>query len=333
MFKKHSELRQDLVSGDWIVMSPGRALRPHDFIKKRKPRKPSQIKSCPFEDPQASGHGEPILIYKKDNKEWELQIVPNKYPAVSHDGVEALLAKHGPYSVIPGVGHHDLLITRDHNASFPELIQSQARLVFQAFRDRYLMLLNDKYIAYVSIFHNWGTGAGASIYHPHYQLIAIPVIPPDVHHSLDGSSRYYKKNKACVHCAMISWELKERKRIIYENEGAVAFVPFVARDPFEVRVFSKKHLPYFENTLDEDMDCVVMALQASLKKIKKNLGDPDYNFFIHTAPIKDKRKYGHYHWHIEVLPKISVSAGFELGTGVEITALDPNGAAKLLRSK
>lgn len=330
--KRHSELRQDLVSGDWIVMSPGRSLRPHDFIKKAKKREPSPIKTCPFENPQASGHGEPILIYKRDGG-WELQIVPNKYPAVSHDGIVAMLAKHGPYSVVPGVGHHDLLITRDHNDSFPDLTQSQVRLVFQAFRDRYLMLLNDKYISCISIFHNWGPSAGASIYHPHYQLIAIPVIPPDIQHSLDGSLRFYRKSKKCVHCVMIDWELKDRKRIIYENEGAIAFVPFVARDPFEVRILPKKHLPYFENTLDEDMDYVVMALQASLKKIKKNLSDPDYNFFIHTAPIKNKNKYGHYHWHIEILPKISISAGFELGTGVEITALDPNEAAKLLRSK
>lgn len=330
--KKRSELRQDLVSGDWIIMSPGRALRPHEIIKKTAKRKAAAIKTCPFENPQASGHGEPILTYKRDGN-WELQIIPNKYPAVSHDGIVAILAKHGPYSVVPGVGHHDLLITRNHNNSFADLTQSQARLVFQAFRDRYLMLLNDKYISCISIFQNWGPSAGASIYHPHYQLIAIPVIPPDIHHSLDGSFRFYRKNKKCVHCVMVDWELKERKRIIYENEGAVAFVPFIARDPFEVRVFPKKHLPYFENTLDEDIDYVVMALQASLKKIKKNLRDPDYNFFIHTAPIKEKNKYGHYHWHIEVLPKISISAGFELGTGVEITALDPNEAAKLLRSK
>ncbi|MBI4119235.1 MAG: DUF4921 family protein [Parcubacteria group bacterium] len=327
-----SELRQDIVSGDWIVMSPGRAKRPQELIKAMKgvKRVRTPVRGCPLENPQKYGNDAPILLYK-DGRDWELQIIPNRYPAVSHEKIIAVAAKHGPYPVLPGVGHHDLVITRDHDKNFPKLSLVRANLVFRAFRDRYLMLLNDEYLAYVSIFHNWGVGAGASIYHPHYQMIAIPVVPPDIEHSLEGSSNYYAENKKCVHCVMIDWELKEKKRLIYENKRAVAFAPFVSREPFEVRIFPRKHLSYFENTLDEDLWGVVDCLQHVLKKIEKNLHDPDYNFFIHTAPIQLKKAYGHYHWHIEVLPKISVSAGFELGTGVEITVVDPNEAAKILR--
>ncbi|KKU15157.1 hypothetical protein A3A20_01150 [Candidatus Wolfebacteria bacterium RIFCSPLOWO2_01_FULL_45_19] len=313
-------------------MAPGRANRPSDLIEKQKKikRVGASARGCPFENPQAPGNEEPILVYK-NKRGWELAIIPNKYPAVSHERIVAVPAKHGPYHILPGVGYHDVVTTRDHDKNFPNLTVSHAELVFRAFRDRYMMLLDDKYIAYVSIFHNWGPTAGASIYHPHYQIIAIPVVPPDVQHSLSGSLDYFQANKKCVHCVMIEFELKEKERIIYENDSAVAFAPFVSREPFEIRIFPKKHLPYFENTLDEDLKGVVDCLQTSLKRVENNLADPDYNFFIHTAPVQDKNKYDHYHWHMEVVPKIKISAGFELGTGIEINMVNPDEAAKILR--
>ena len=329
-----SQLRQDLVSGDWIVVAPGRARRPHQLIKKRPKRKVAPKSSCPFENPQKSGHKKPILIYG-NHQDWRLQIVENKYPALIHrrNGEKcAPIIKEGPYSVAQSIGHHELVITQNHWKNFSKLSTNEANQVLESFRDRYLMFLNDKCISYVSIFHNWGPTAGASIYHPHYQIVAIPIIPPDVQHSLAGSLNFYKKYKKCVHCAMIKQELGNKRRVIYQNEGAIAFCPFVSKEPFEVRIFPKKHLPYFENTLDYTLGYVVEALQYVLKKITKNLKDPDYNFFIHTAPMRDKERYKCYHWHIEVLPKTNISAGFELGTGIEINPVDPNDAAKLLKS-
>lgn len=327
MNSKQSELRQDIVSGDWIVVAPGRANRPHTI--KATTRKHAPKSSCPFENPQDSGNKPPILIYP-DQKDWQLQILENKYPAVMHHKVCGTISKVGPYPVVPAVGHHDLLITRDHEKNFPHLSKKEADQVFQALRDRYLMLFNDKCLDYIFMLHNWGPGAGASIFHPHYQVIALPVVPPDVQHSLNGSKKYWDKNKKCVHCVMLAYEMKEGKRIVYENEGAVALAPFVSRSPFEVRIFPKKHLPFFENTLDEDISYAVEALQQVLKKFEKKLKDPDYNFFIHTAPLRDKKSYEHYHWHIEAYPKVSIKAAFEAGTGVEINDVDPDLAAKLL---
>lgn len=328
----NSELRQDIVSGDWIVIAPGRAKRPHDFIRRGAARKKSTVKNCPFENPSKTNNVQPYLVYPNKHT-WAIQIVENKYPAVRHLGEKcSAVSRRGPYAVQQGFGHHDVIVTRGHDKNFPKLARSEANLVFQAMRDRYLMLYNDKCISYVSIFHNWGLNAGASIYHPHYQLMAIPVVPPDVTHSLRGSKEYFDKHKKCAHCLMIEWEQKERKRVVYENDGAIAFAPYVSRSPFEVRVFPKKHLPFFENTYDNDIDSVVDALQKTLKLIYKNLKDPDYNFFIHTSPLKNKEDYTHYHWHIEILPKLVIYAGFELGTGVEINPVDPDEAAALLRS-
>ncbi|MDP3998976.1 MAG: DUF4921 family protein [bacterium] len=325
-----SQLRQDLVSGDWIVIAPNRGKRPHQLVKKPEIRKAAPVASCPFENPQKTGHQKPILLYG-DAKNWQLQIIENKFPAFTHRKTCSFVTKQGPYSVAHTVGHHEMVITRNHNQSFDKLSSIEAHQVFEAFRDRYLMLLNDACISYVAIFHNWGPKAGASIFHPHYQIAAIPVLPPDVSRSLNGSWGYFQKNKKCVHCLMIAEELKNKSRIIYQNKGAVAFAPFVSKEPFEVRIFPKKHLPYFENTLDQELADVAMALQVVLRKVKRNLKDPDYNFFIHTAPILNKEKYKPYHWHVEVRPKIAIMAGFELGTGIEINAVDPDDAAKLLR--
>lgn len=327
---RNPEFRQDPVSGDWIVIAPGRAKRPHQLFAKVPKRKKASLRDCPFENPEKATNAPPILTYPNKHR-WAVQVIENKYPAVVHGNKHGKLFKKGPHLTLPGIGHHEIIVTRDHNKNFPHLSSEQANLVFQAFRDRYLMLYNDSCAAYISIFHNWGPAAGASVYHPHYQMIAIPVVPPDVNHSLQGSARYWKEHKKCVHDVMLDWDFKERKRIIFENDGAVAITPYVSRSPFEVRVFPKKHLPYFENTYDHDIASVVEAVQAALRSFEKNLHDPDYNFFIHTAPIKDKEKYGHYHWHIEMSPKLTLRAGFELGTGIEINAVDPYEAARILR--
>lgn len=327
-----SELRQDLVSGDWILFAPKRGKKPHAFLKGKK-RLRAPVGTCPFEKNLLKTH-KPVFVYngaeKKDG--WKVVIVENKYPAVVHKkNVCAESFRHGIYSLVDGVGHHDVVITRDHDRNFANLTAREANQVFQVFRDRYLMLLNDSCLAYVLIFHNWGLAAGATVYHPHYQLIAVPVVPPDVRHSLNGSLNYFKKHGRCVHCDMIKAEMKEGKRIVFENDGAVVFAPFVSREPFELRVFPKKHSPHFENVLDVELENIVSALQFALRRMEKKLGDPDYNFFIHTAPVKDRKNYRHYHWHIEIIPKTNISAGFELGTGIEINVVDPDDAARILR--
>ncbi len=320
----NSELRQDIVSGDWIVIAPTRAKKPEQLFKKEK-RVKVPLNGCPFEDLQKSGHHPPKLSYK------DVVVVENKYPVFTHINICPQSVKRGPYAVMDGIGHHDLIITRDHYRDFPKLNKKTAELVFRAFVDYYKLLENDHCLNYVLIFHNWGSKAGASVSHPHYQIISLPIIPPDVEHSFEGSRIYYQKHKKCVHCIMVEWEKKENRRIVYENKSAIVLAPFVSREPFELRVFPKKHLPYFEDTPQDIMKDIVAALQKALAKIEKKLSDPDYNFFIHTAPLKDKNKYSHYHWHIEILPKFNIPAGFEQGTGIEINPIDPDEAAKILR--
>ncbi|MDD5431099.1 MAG: HIT domain-containing protein [Candidatus Pacebacteria bacterium] len=327
---KVSQLRQDAVSGDWIVISTERGKRAMEIIKKRGKRKIESKSKCPFEDLTKSGNSEPILIYEK-NGQWDIAVIENKFPAFRYKNNCKISFKSNFFPVMDAVGHHDLVITRDHNKNFGQISLEDAVKTFKIFQERYKMFAKEKCISYVSIFHNWGARAGASVYHPHSQIIAVPVIPPDVAHSLRGSHNFWAKNKKCVHCVSVNKELKEKSRVIYRNKSAVVFAPFVSKEPFEARIFPKKHLPYFEDTQEKDLRGVVEALQFILKKITKNLNDSDYNFFIHTAPIKDKKKYRHYHWHIEIVPKTTLDAGFELSTGMEINVVDPDEAAKILR--
>ncbi|KKU91210.1 MAG: Galactose-1-phosphate uridylyltransferase [Candidatus Jorgensenbacteria bacterium GW2011_GWA1_48_11] len=342
-----SELRQDLVSGDWILIAPGRLrYQNHDHrLKREGKRERAPLKQCPFEKPLESVSNKVILNFvnhtatglvrktTKPDKNWRLLVLENKHPVVLNKNKISRLKHHGPFSTMEGIGHADLIITRDHDRNFPKLSKRDALHVLEAMRDRYLTLLNEKNLAYISIFHNWGPTAGASVYHPHYQMFAIPVLPPDIQHSLNGSARYYKAHKTCVHCDMIRWEKRRKKRIIFENDEAVALAPFVSRNPFEVRVFPKRHRPYFENTFNEELAGVSEVLQKVLGLLEKKLGDPDYNFFIHTAPVRDKNRYSHYHWHIEIYPKLSKRAGFEFGTGIEVNIFDPDKVAKILKSQ
>ncbi len=336
-----SEFRRDVVSGDWILISPRRGKRPDELTSKERPiRTKEPITSCPLEVfLKPNSEGQLVIAAYPDKDQWKVLVVPNKYPAVysKHDVPREALPKlvketeKGPYLVKPGFGAHELIITRDHDNAFPELSREDAVMVIGSFRDRYLKFLNDKEIVYVGMFHNFGSKAGASLYHPHYQILAVSVLPPDIQHSLRGSAHYFEKHGECVHCEILAWEVKEGKRIIFENEWAVALAPYFSRVPFEVRIFPKKHFPYFEDTPTETLVGITEALQESLRKIKKAL-DPDYNFFIHTAPIKDKETYTHYHWHIEILPKLSNYAGFELQTGIEINVVDPDEAARFISS-
>ncbi len=325
-----SEFREDIVSGDWIIAAPERAKRPHDLIPKKKPRVPSPKSACPFEHPEKTGNWPPYISYP-DDQNWKVILIANKYPALHHEQACAPLLKRGPYATMDGVGNHDLIVTRNHNNNFADISPGEAAKVFEILQERYRMLTDDSCRLYTSTFFNWGLSAGASLFHPHYQVVTLPIIPPGIAASLLGSARYFKKHRRCVHCVILAYEKREKSRVIEENKYGIAIAPYISRQPFEVRVFPRRHFPYFEKTPRADLEGVARILQSSLRRIRSKLNDPDLNFFIHTSPLKNQKAYRHYHWHIEILPKVSIPAGFELGTGVIINVVSPDKAAALLR--
>ena len=311
-----SEFRKDLVSGDWVLIASGRSKRPHA----PKPRAENYQKpeDCPFE-------GTTEFV----------QVVPNKFPAVIQ-GACGPIMEHDGYQVTAGIGMHELFIFKDHEKQLYDFSFEEMREVIRSYRDEYINISKkDDCGQYIMIFNNYGREGGASIFHPHSQIISVPIIPPDVARSLRGSYRYFKEHGTEAHALMIEKELANKKRVIFENEQFVAFCPFVSKQPYEMRIYPKFASGHFDHLEDQSVDPLADALTTVLKKMHANLGDPAYNFFIHTAPLhfdehKDLSFDQYYRWHIEIIPRMSFDAGFEAGTGIKINIIDPDVAAEML---
>lgn len=337
-----AEFRRDMVCKDWVLVSSARSKRPiFGDIKKGMAGKQAQsIKSCPFEDPQKSGNGEAIFWLprpsngKKVDSEkfenWFTQVIQNKYPVVSKDSPSRCV-KVGPHKKCDSFGFHEVVITRDHSRPLQKMTVPEIVQVLRTFQERYKVLERDERIEYILIYHNHGFLAGASIAHPHSQIVALPIFPPDISRSINGGLLFFEKDKKCVHCAMLEFERRDKSRIIYENEHFVVFAPYASKVSYEVRIFPKKHSSDFEETPNIQLPLLAEALKNALARLARVLGEFDYNFFIHTSSARvDNVPY--YHWHIEILPRTYKWAGLELGSGVEVISTPPEQAAEELRN-
>jgi len=328
--KKNTELRQDLVTGDWVVIATGRGKRLEEFAEQEKKEIiEDSNRPCFFCYPEETGQEKDVLIYANEKGEWSLRVFPNKFPAFSR-GKKIKYFEEGPYFGMDGVGYHELVVTCDHQKQIASLSDEAVAEIIDAYQERYIDLMNKKSVNYIEIFHNHGKKAGASIAHPHSQLMAIPVISPYIQSELDGAENYHRANKHCVYCAIAEWEIENQKRVVFENDNFLAFCPFSSRVAFEVWIIPKKHKPYFERITAREKMEVAEALRTAIAKIYKGLNNPDYNFYLHTSPC-DGKDYPHYHWHIEILPRTANWAGFELSTGIEISTIEPEKAAEYLR--
>jgi UDPglucose--hexose-1-phosphate uridylyltransferase len=193
-------------------------------------------------------------------------------------------------------------------------------------------MMNERHVNHISIFHNHGPSAGASIAHPHSQIITTPLIDTDLRGALGNAEHYFRDHQKCVYCEMNEWEKRSGQRIVFENEDFLVVCPFASKTAFQVIVTPKKHLPYFERITEKEKWGLAEAFQTTIKKIHKALNDPDYNFYLHTAPC-DGKNHEYYHWHWTILPKTSTWAGFEIGTRMEISTIEPEKAAEYLRKQ
>jgi UDPglucose--hexose-1-phosphate uridylyltransferase len=333
-----SELRFDLISKDWVVIATGRARRPETFKREKRKREELSQAECPF--CRMEGQGKPTLIFNKGKKitgtkipkEWTTIIIPNKYPAfIPYPKLEE--RKEGEfYQKMNAAGFHEVVVTRNHKKSLGQFKIEEVKEVMDVYQQRYLDLMDRNFVSYVSIFHNHGEEAGASIAHPHSQIITTPLIDVDLKRALLNSEKYYKKSKKCIYCQMNAWEQRVKKRVVFENKEFLVICPFASRSAFQVIISPKKHLSYFEKVTEEEKWQLAEAFQIALNKIYKGLGDPAYNFYLHTASC-DGKDYPYYHWHWTVLPKTATWAGFELGARMEISTIEPEKAAAYLRKQ
>lgn len=324
-----SELRFDLISKDWVVIATGRARRPETFKKEKREKEEISPKLCPF--CQIKNQAKPVLIFARDKK-WSVVVIPNKYPVFLpfEKLVQRLEGKF--YQTINAVGFHEVVVTRNHKKSIGQFPIERVKEIIDVYQERYLTLMKEKFVNYISIFHNHGKEAGASIGHPHSQIITTPLIDTDLRKALLNSKRYYQKTKKCIYCQMNNWERKTKKRVVFENKDFLVICPFASKAAFEMIISPKKHLSYFEKITEKEKWHLAEAFQIALKKLYKALNDPAYNFYLHTSPC-DGKKYPYYHWHWTILPKTAIWAGFEIGTQMEISTIEPEKAAEYLRKQ
>jgi UDPglucose--hexose-1-phosphate uridylyltransferase len=256
--------------------------------------------------------------------------VPNKFPALQ---VEGELGREGLglYDRMNGIGAHEVIIeTPSHKESLAELPTKSIEDVLWAYRDRVIDLKKDLRLRYILVFKNHGAAAGATLEHSHSQLIALPVIPTSVMNEIEGCRVHYQQKERCIYCDILRQDLSEGDRIVADNPEFLCVTPFAARFPFEMWILPKRHAGYFEESHKQQFEFLAPILSESLRRMDKVLSKPAYNFVLHSSPLHEKTG-DFYHWHIEIIPKLTQVAGFEWGTGFYINPVSPEEAAKALR--
>ncbi|MFA4854260.1 MAG: galactose-1-phosphate uridylyltransferase [Candidatus Omnitrophota bacterium] len=335
------ELRKDPVIGRWVIISTERALRPDQFSSQVKDEKEDLF--CPFCEGKEENTPPEVYAIRPRNPTrngpgWDLRVVPSISPFLRIEG-DLDRRGNGLYDVMNGVGAHEIVVeTNQHIANMADLSEEQITKVLNCYSDRITDLGKDTRFKYVLVFKNYGKGAGGGgIKHTRSQLIATPVNPKRVKEELTGARLYYDYHERCVFCDLIKQELVQKERVILELDGFVAVSPFAARFPFETWILPKRHCSDYTCMDAESVRNLSRVLKTVLLKLKKGLNDPDYNYIIHTAPFR-RQKAGYwktidydYHWHIEIMPRLTKVAGFEWGTGFYICPLPPEETAKFLR--
>jgi UDPglucose--hexose-1-phosphate uridylyltransferase len=328
-----SELRKDPVTGRWVIISTGRQKRPSDFHLER--TKIIREEHCPFCAGRESMTPPEVLAFRHNGHQpngpgWDLRVVPNKFPALQ---VEGSLDREGEglFDRMTGIGAHEVIIeSPEHHKSLATMSEPEIERVLWAFRERVIDLKNDRRFRYIIVFKNHGAAAGATLEHSHSQLIALPIVPDFVREELDGAERHFSAKERCVFCDIIRQEIASGRRIVHDNTDIVAVTPYASRFPFEVWLLPKHHGARFEDAPRQSYEGLARMLKWVLVRMNRALESPDYNLIIHSSPLQED-VHDFYHWHVELMPKLTRTAGFEWGTGFYINPTAPEEAAEVLR--
>ena len=319
------EIRKDPVFGRWVIIASERSLRPNEF-------RSGSGHECPF----CSGHEEltPPTIFSLPRPEggWRLRVVRNKYPALT-DGGSSENRREGIYDRMDGLGLHEVVIeTPEHGQRLEAMPDGAVADVLRTFVLRVRELKKDPGIKYVMIFKNHGRNAGASLLHPHSQIVAMPMAPLRVMQEIEGARQYRAERGTCVFCDIAREEAALKKRVVAESAGFLAVTPYASRFSFETWILPRAHASHFESLGEGEALELAGVLKAALGKLYATLGSElSYNLIFHTAPVQEPES-AHYHWHIDIMPKLTHVAGFEWGTGFYINTVSPEDAADMLNS-
>ncbi len=338
-----SELRWDPLKTTWVIITTERGRRPRDFILEREKVSMAACPFCPGNEDKAPNElfairpaGSPA-----NTPGWQVRAIPNKYPVLR---IEGGLDKRGEglYDVINGIGAHEIIVeTPHHERSLGDLSNREIVQVLKAYRARLLDLRKDSRFRYILVFRNHGVEAGATIPHAHSQVIALPITPKVVTTKLQVCRDYYDRKERCLMCDLIAQERRDGKGIIRDDGHFVVYAPFASSSPFEMRIAPLRHSHDFALLGDADLERLADTLKDTLGRLRSTLRDPPYHMVLHNAPPMHPRmgKPGYwgslpydYHWHIELVPRLTKMAGFEWGTGFFMNPTPPEEAARFLRN-
>lgn len=326
------EFRKDPTSGLWVIISPERQNR---FVEDSTHDPKNILRDCPFCPGNESQTPPEIEVVRPESfsnskAKWLIRVVPNKFPALTETS-RTFDSHNSIYSSVPGTGIHEVVIeSPDHFANLMSMTTNELVLILKVFRKRIREIKKNKLLKYVLIFKNSGRKAGASLSHPHSQIVATPMLSTKTAFEQDHLRKYYAKNSSCLYCDLITNELIDNARIVEMSKEFVAFEPFASRFPFETWLISKNHSPSFEEETEDRLREFARLLKSVFSRLFRVLKLEDYNFLIHTAPLQEDNAH-YFHWHAEILPCMANIAGFERGAGFYINEIFPEEAAMKLR--
>ncbi len=323
------EIRKDPVFGRWVIIASERGLRPNEFRPGAGPDGKGYV--CPFCPGNEDLTPPSIHTLPGAAGAWRLRVVRNKYPALVSEG-SMDSRRDGIYDSMDGMGFHEVVIeTPEHDRVLEAMPAEAVADVIKTFVLRVREIKKDPRIKYVMIFKNHGRNAGASLLHPHSQIIAMPMAPLRVMQEIEGAADYYQERGTCVFCDIVREEGRFGRRIVGENEAFLAVTPYASRFSFETWILPKAHASHFEDLPEGQAVPLAEVMRTALGKLAASLPDLSYNLIVHTMPAREPAA-GHYHWHIEIMPKLTHVAGFEWGTGFYINTVSPEDAADMLNS-
>ncbi len=332
-----SEFRQNPITKQWVLIAPARAKRPEDYkthsVLHGEPELDQSCVFCPGNEDKNPDLCDDVCRLPND-KDWEIRVIQNKYHALQH----TKLYQHREfYNARAGYGDHEVIITRKHNE--PVALQS-AQLVeasLKMFTERISVLSQDSNTAYVQVFHNHGRDAGASLVHPHYQILTTPMVPPHIHDELAGCYHYHQVHRSCIYCDIMNEEIRMKDRLVYEDDYFAVISAYCSRKPFETWILPKRHSARFEEITPKELQHLSYVLKRVLGALHIKLADPPLNFYIHNMPAARAKHTMHeersFHWHLVVFPRLTIWAGFEYATGIPVNPMPPEETAKFLRGE
>lgn len=326
-----TEIRLNLITRAWVIIAKEKSKRPEDFIVRRvKKRLPEFLETCPFCPGNESKTPDEVFRIHGD-KGWNIRVVRHKFSKLSEEG-ERKRWDSGVKKGVNGIGIHELIVeTPVHNLTTATMSVEQLEGIIQTYKDRFTEIYKDLRVEYVIIFKNVGPSAGTSIEHPISQIVGIPITPLQIRERYEASMKFFDETGECLICKTIHDEAYDGVRVLFDTEHFLSFIPYAALSAFHIWIFPKRHSGCFSDIRQEEIKDLAINLKSIMAKLCAGLDCPDFNYVIRSGkPSNINSEF--IHWYMSIVPRVDMTTGFELGTGMHVNSLLPEIGAEFLRN-